>query len=181
MSRGARSLSALLLALSLGACAPAGSSSSAADTSKDMADINTLRSDFQTAVNAGDAAKLAGLYTADAVQMLENAPAITGRDAIQKHVQDEFGQFSESMTLTSDETKIAGDWAFDRGGFMVHMMPKTAGVPMIMEQGKYIVILQKENGAWKVAREIGNSNAPMTPPPTAPTAPTAPVAPTAPR
>jgi ketosteroid isomerase-like protein len=73
------------------------------------------------------------------------------------------------ISLTSEELVVNGDWAFDRGQFMTHLMPKDPKAQMIMDQGKYIVILRKEtDGSWRVAREIANSNIPLPPPAAAP-------------
>jgi ketosteroid isomerase-like protein len=103
--------------------------------------------------------------------MPQNSPAQMGRDAITEANKTTFSMFDASIALNSEETKVAGNWAFDRGKYMLHLMPKT-GNDMVMEQGKYVVILQKgADGAWKLAREIGNADeAPPPPPAPAPTA-----------
>jgi ketosteroid isomerase-like protein len=54
---------------------------------------------------------------------------------------------------------------------MVHVTPKTAGASMVMQNGKYLVILQKQtDGSWKIARDINNSSDPSPAPAAAPAA-----------
>ncbi len=75
------------------------------------------------------------------------------------------GMGAWNVTLLAEETKVLGDMAYDRGTFVMTMTPKD-GSPNVTENGKYLVLLQRgADGLWKVAREIGNSNDPMVPPP----------------
>src|SRR6185295_4633911 len=107
--------STLLLALSA-ACAGSGTPAPA-DTSADIAAIGKLRADFAAAWNAADLAKLGDLYTADAVSMQENQPPAVGRDAIIAMSKGMLSQMTMSLTLTGEETKVNGTWAYDRGSF----------------------------------------------------------------
>jgi uncharacterized protein (TIGR02246 family) len=164
MSRLVRSSATLIVMLAVAACAPAAPpDTTAADTDA----INNLRAAWVAAINAEDATKTVALYTADAVRMEDNMPAITGREALQAAFTGLMSAFDCDVSLTSEELVIAGDWAFDRGQYMLHMMPKDPKAEMIMDQGKYIVVLQRQaDGSWLVAREIGNSNVPLPPPAT---------------
>ena len=60
------------------------------------------------------------------------------------------------IQLKSEETVVNGDWAFDRGQFWLHVMSKDpkSTMPMVMDQGKYLVILSKQpdGTGWKIAR-----------------------------
>lgn len=132
-------------------------------TAEDLAAIDALRDAWVTAHNAADAAALAALYTADAVEAPAGMPSVVGTAAIQQHFAERFAAGSASATVTAEETQVAGDWAFDRGTYSVTMTP-AEGEAMQME-GRYIVILQRTPDGWKVARGIDNS-------PTPPAAPT---------
>ena len=149
--------------LAVGGCSTAAPDTAAADTEA----INRLRSDYIAAVNAEEPAKVAALFTEDGMRMESNMPAVKGRDAIQKGLAEQFAPFDVDISITSEELVIAGDWAFDRGQYMSHLMPKDPKQQMLMEQGKYIVILRRQaDGSWRIAREIGNSNVPLPPPAT---------------
>ncbi len=150
----------------IAACESAPPDTSAADTEA----INNLRNAYIAAANAEDTAKMAALFTEDGMRMESNMPAVKGRDAIQKGLAEQFAPFDVDISITSEELVINGDWAFDRGQFMSHLMPKDSKQQMVMEQGKYIVILRKQaDGSWLIAREMGNSNVPLPPPASAAT------------
>jgi uncharacterized protein (TIGR02246 family) len=158
-----RHVSTIAAAVAIGACTSTPPDTSAAD----LEAINAMRSAWVAAINAEDAAALGALYTTDGVRMEDNLPAIVGRDAIEASYKELTSAYDCDVSLTPEETRVAGDWAFDRGQFAMHMMPKDPNAPMVMDQGKYLVILQKQaDGSWQVAREIGNSNVPLPPPPT---------------
>jgi uncharacterized protein (TIGR02246 family) len=159
MLRFVRRTSLLLAVLAIGAC----NSSAPQDTTADVNAVNTVRTSWAEAFNAGDANRLGGLYASDAVVMPENAPAVSGRDAIVKLWGDMMAANATHVELTADETHVSGDWAFDRGQFTMTMTPKTEGAMPMTEKGKYLVVLHREADGWKIAREIGNSNAPMPP------------------
>jgi uncharacterized protein (TIGR02246 family) len=162
MSRSVPTALILAATLAVGACAGTAPDTSAAD----IETIAGVRNAFIAAMNAEDVEKLVALYTDDGIRMEDNMPAISGRDAIRASYKELTSAYDCDISLTPEETKVAGDWAFDRGQFMMHMMPRDPKGTMIMDQGKYLVILQKQtDGSWKVAREIGNSNVPLPPPP----------------
>ena len=163
MMRRVRVLSLAFAAAMVNACAPAAApDTTAADTEA----IGTLRTAWVAAFNAEDAAKTAALYTPDAIRMEDNMPPIKGREAIQKGLSEVMSAYDCDISVTSEELVIAGNWAFDRGNFMSHLMPKDPKQQMIMDQGKYLAVLHKQpDGSWLLAREIGNSNVPLPPPP----------------
>ncbi|HEX5069769.1 MAG TPA: SgcJ/EcaC family oxidoreductase [Vicinamibacterales bacterium] len=148
-----------LLAAAIG-CAPA---PPAANAPEDIAAINKLRDGFVQAFNAGDATAAANLYTADAISADNHQPTMTGRDAIVKNLESLFSAYTVKFTLTPDETKTMGDFAYDWGRFTFALTPKAEGVPaMPADQGRYLVLIRKDtDGQWRVARDIANSTLPM--------------------
>src|SRR4029078_10173937 len=125
----------------------------------DRTAIDKLRADYAAAYNAGDANTLGILYTTDAVSMQDHQPATVGRDAITAMLKTMMGQMTSSLTLTPEETKIMGAWAYDRGAFLLSATPKMPGAATMTEHGKYLVLLAKQpDGTWLLSREIGNSN-----------------------
>jgi uncharacterized protein (TIGR02246 family) len=123
--------------------------------------INKLRDEFVTAWKAGDGDRVAKLYSNDAVVLPQNQAPVNGRSAIASFNKNSFDQFvPNNFELSSEELQIMSDWAFDRGTYKFMITPKAGGEP-INDQGKYIVILQRQaDGSWKVARDIDNSSNP---------------------
>jgi len=136
----------------------------APSTEADQAQIDKLRDAFISAFNAGDAETIADQYAPDAVVLPQNQQAVTGHDAIVSLNKATFDQYTPKISVTSAETKIFGDVAFDRGTYTIELTPKAGGNP-INDEGKYLIIIQRQpDGSWKVTRDIDNSSKPMPPP-----------------
>jgi uncharacterized protein (TIGR02246 family) len=132
------------------------------DAAAETKAINALRAQFIAAFNSNDSAAAAALYTDDAIIMPPNQDTVEGRQAIQAFYAAMFKQNAAKIALTPLETRVADDWAYDRGTATTTITQKSAksGKP-IEEPSKYLVIVKRQSdGSWKVYREIGNGNAP---------------------
>lgn len=153
----------LAVVLVLTACAPREPEPAAEATAgaEYEAAFNNLRDAFVAAANAGDAAGLANLYTDDAVQMEPNRPAVVGREAIQSRFQEIYQTYSENLSVSVEETAVAGDWGYGRGSHTLTLTPK-AGGDAVEDTGKWLNVVQRQaDGSWKIARHIWNSNKPL--------------------
>ena len=149
--------------LALNACAPA-----PADTAAALKAIDGLRSAYVAAFNSEDADKTAALYATDGLYMGTGSQQIYGRDKILAHYKEIMAGMDCDIQLKAEETVVNGDWAFERGQTWVHLMPTApkSTVPMVMDQGKYLVILKKQpDNSWLISRLTVNSN--IGPPPPA--------------
>ena len=156
-----RALCAILGALILAGCQQA-----PADDSADLKAIGGLRDAYVAAFNAEDAEKTAALYATDGILLEDRMPLVSGRDAIRGHYAKIIDGMDTDIQLKAEETVVNGDWAFDRGQAWVHIMSKDpkSNLPMIMDQGKYLVILKRHaDNSWQLARVISNSS--IGPPP----------------
>lgn len=129
----------------------------------DLEAIDRVRDAHVAALNAGDAEAWVAQFTDDGVQMPPNAPANVGRTMIGSWSQVFLAQFRLQFALAVDEVRVLGEWAFERGGYKINLTPKAGGEP-IQDIGKYITVYERQPaGAWKIARDIWNSNnAPFT-------------------
>ncbi len=136
-------------------------------TAADTAAIDKLRDDYAAAFKAGDAEKLASLLTEDEVSMAIDMPTSMGRAASLEALKGMFSQMTPTdFTLKSDEMKLMGNFAYDRGTSAATFMPKAKGAKPVTQATRYLVILRRESdGSWKVARDIDNVM-PAPPPPT---------------
>jgi uncharacterized protein (TIGR02246 family) len=163
MLRPVHVLSAVVGTLVLSAC-----TSAPPDTAADVKAIAGVRDAYVAAFSAEDADKTAALYTTDGIRMDDNRPLVSGRDAIRARYTEMMSGFDSDVQLKSEETVVNGDWAFDRGQTWLHLMPKDpkSTVPMVMDQGKYLVVLKKQpDNSWLISRVMSNSNIGL--PPTA--------------
>jgi uncharacterized protein (TIGR02246 family) len=153
----------VLLALAVAACAgggappgPAPPAAPARDVKADLAAIARLRDEYVAAHNAGDVDRLMALWAEDAIFMPADEPNIFGKAAIREHIQKILDQIPAQVALSLEETRVADDWAFDRGIETVTMGSGASGESVTMRV-KYICILQRQpDGSWKFARYIYN-------------------------
>ena len=124
--------------------------------------LNKMAAEFSAAATAGNSAKVASLYTTDAVFMPPNQAAVKGRTNIQAWFQKEMAGRATTLKLSPFESRISGDQAFEAGTYTLAVKPKT-GQPM-SDTGKYIVVLKKEGADWKISHDIFNSDLPPPPP-----------------
>jgi uncharacterized protein (TIGR02246 family) len=157
----------LVLSLTLAGCVAATEDKvdtpKAADPQADKAAIDKVRDDFMTAFNAGDAAKVGELYAENAIAMGGDRPTLQGRAAITEGNKTMFDQFTAKITITPTQTNISGDLAYDQGMYTMELTPKAAGAKPVKDEGRYVVVLQREGDAWKVVADMDNKNPP--PPP----------------
>ncbi len=159
----ARSVTAVAAVIALTAAGVSAQQKSADETA-----IAKVRTAFQTAAGTQNGAAIAKLFVADGVEMAPNTPAARGRAAIEAY-HKAFGQqwMMHGMTITSTETKVAGDTAYDAGTYKQQIMSNKSGA-VIDDVGKYVVLLKKDaGGGWLITHAIYNSNLPLPAPPAA--------------
>jgi uncharacterized protein (TIGR02246 family) len=134
----------------------------------DEAAVAKVRAAYQTAESAQDAGAIAKLYAPDGIEMPPNAPAAKGRAAIEAFHKAFAQQFMmHGMTITSTETHVMGDRAYDVGAYKQSLMSQKGG-GMVDDHGKYVVLLKKDaSGAWWISHAIYNSDVPVSGPPAA--------------
>lgn len=146
---------ASLLAVSIVvACQPAergGTAGPAVDTASVEAAVDSLRGAFLAAYNAGNAADLAPLYTADAVFLPANAAPVEGRDSIRAHF-DRLLSAGPTLKVSPHEVKPLGpDWTTAGGTYRVTVTPEGADEPTVTK-GSYLILVRKTGDGWKLFR-----------------------------
>jgi uncharacterized protein (TIGR02246 family) len=162
MQRIAGYFAVLTLFINVG-CQPMEQATTQPDDPADIEAIHAVRDAYLAAESAGDAAAVAALYADNGVMMPFNQPAVSGRAAIEAHLQQEYSMMTMELTGTSRETEVMGDVAYDVGSHTVRMTPKEGGDTM-EATGKHIVTLARQSdGSWKITNLIFNTDAPMPP------------------
>ena len=118
------------------------------------AEIIAANKEFMTYFAAGDSVGLANLYTLDAKFMNTGAPAVTGRKNIQSVISGIMNSGISSANLTTVEVWGTEDFLTEEG--KVSLFVKESEV----YQGKYLVLWKKDDGKWKLFRDIFNSSLP---------------------
>ena len=110
---------------------------------------------FMAAFNRADAAGLAAMYTANAQVFPPNSDIVTGREAIQKLWQGVMDSGIKGLTIATLEVQGSGDMGYEVGKYT--LMGEGGKV---LDTGKYIIIFKRENGQWKLHRDIWNTSKP---------------------
>jgi len=99
--------------------------------------------------------------TADGVFIPENSPPIVGQSAIRSYCRSLFDENVFDVNPIIDELVVQGDWAFAVGTWRGRVRPKGGGDWTEIENGTIAIYRRQDNGAWKLARAIWNSNKPV--------------------
>jgi ketosteroid isomerase-like protein len=114
----------------------------------------------------GYADSIASAFTEGGRQMPPNAPANVGRDAIKAYEGKLLATYDLKLSANSQSVVANGSLAVERGTYQLQGGPKPGapkGSPMVNETGKYLLHWELVNGAWQVADEIWNTDAPAAP------------------
>ena len=139
--------------------------SACAQKVNDPADVQAIKdtgSAWDKAWNAGNAEALAsGYYTADAIAMDPNQPALVGKDAIRASLQKYFEQLAEEGRSVVEDVRVSGDLAVARGTAEGKSSLK-AGSYSAQFKSKWMTAFQRQaDGSWKAFWDIYNSDLPV--------------------
>ena len=145
----------LLLAASLSLALGCGAREPAGPTAEEVrAAIEAQNRAFGEAVRAADPAAIGALYSADGAVLPPNAPRVEGRDAVSEFWSNALASGVASAVLTTEEVSYAGgDTATEVGSALLSAEDGSA-----LDEGKYVVVWRRADGAWRMHRDIWNSN-----------------------
>ena len=117
--------------------------------------INEINQLFMDAFSAGDAEKVAGFYTANCRFLPDNGDPVDGRARVQELLQSMMDGGVSSVELITWEVEDCGDTAVEVGRVVMR-----GDSDELIDDGKFIVIWKKEDGGWRLHRDIVNSSLP---------------------
>lgn len=115
---------------------------------QDDPNLDKLLQEYQAAWNAGDAKRLASLYSQNAMRLRPDGAAVAGRAAIEQLFVENFqGDWKGTkLTLKAGKTQeIAPNVRIQEGSYEVS---GGAGGP---QSGRYLNTVIREGGDWKLA------------------------------
>ena len=150
-------VSVVLSAFALG-CGPAADSRERpVDTSADEAAILDLITQAEVANNAADTLGWVALFSSDAVYMAPGMQEVTSREGLIQVAETGFGRYSVQISTEPKEIVVMGDWAFARSRVTGTANPRAGGEQSAIDV-KQLVVYQRTEDGWKIARMMNNSN-----------------------
>jgi uncharacterized protein (TIGR02246 family) len=125
--------------------------------------IQSMEDQWIVALQTSDAEKILSFYASDAAIMNSNKPIIIGLEAIRNSINSMFADTTlllNTYTGTVDviEVSATGDLAYARGQQEITIKTKEG---LVKDKGKWVDVLKKIDGQWKVTVTIGNSDLPV--------------------
>lgn len=119
-------------------------------------EIEQLDEKFVNAYNQGDARGVASFYAEKGMVLAPNHNMIEGSQQIEAFWQAMMHIGAKNIKLQVLEAEQQEDTAYEVGHATIF-----GGENQAIDDIKYVVIWKRENGAWKIYRDIFNSNNPL--------------------
>ncbi len=111
---------------------------------------------FVTAFGKGDAQAVAALYASRAQVFPPHSDVLENPDTIRAFWQSVMDMGIRQASLeTVDIEPVSDTMAIERGRYTLSLDSGT-----LADQGKYLVVWTQQDGAWKIYRDIWNTNQP---------------------
>jgi ketosteroid isomerase-like protein len=110
---------------------------------------------FMELYKKSDGAGVAALYTDDAIVMPPGLPEVEGKAAIGQLFKGLKSMGIAELVCHIVEVGHIGDWAIERSTFEL-----LGEEGQELDHGKYLVLWHREQGEWKMHRDIFNSSVP---------------------
>jgi ketosteroid isomerase-like protein len=145
-----------ITATSLFACQS--NTKSAFDLANAKKEIEAANVVLTSAISKGDSLGAAEAYTSDGKFMGSNLPSVTGKANLTSFWGGFIKAVGADITLTTSEVWGNEESIIEEGVFEIKSKQGDQ-----LDKGKYIVLWKKEDGKWKLHRDISNSDLPLAP------------------
>lgn len=108
---------------------------------------------FMESFSLGDAAALAGYYTADAQLLPPSSDFVQGPGPIEQFWMGAIQMGIKKADLSTVELEHHGDTAIEIGKYSL-----SGEGGQSLDHGKYLVVWRNDGGAWKLHRDIWTSS-----------------------
>lgn len=119
-------------------------------------EIQALETAWAAADNARDAKAIAAFYADDAVILSNNRPMLSGKEAIQKDIEEGMAKRVKGATIAYDIVDVFGD---ENTVTEVGKITTKDSTGRVTYTGKYMAIWQKRDVKYVCIRDISNDDA----------------------
>jgi uncharacterized protein (TIGR02246 family) len=124
------------------------------------AEIRAIDTAYFNGVAARDANAIANIYSNDAVSQPAMSPPQKGHDAIQKGNEEFLKAPKLTMTGGSEMVKFSDDGTMAYATGTYHATWMDAKGKPVVDDGKYLNVLKKVDGKWKIVADSYSPNSP---------------------
>jgi uncharacterized protein (TIGR02246 family) len=127
----------------------------APDLAKIRTEIQAMENAYAVAMNAKDAAAVVVYYADDAVSLSNNAPILTGKEAILNDTKKQIESDTSKTTASFEVMDVfaAGDLVVETGK---STFKDASGA--VLRTGKYMSLFEKRDGKYVCIRDIYNDD-----------------------
>jgi uncharacterized protein (TIGR02246 family) len=122
---------------------------------EEIQEIRRVAVRWAAAVEAGAIDALGRLMTEDIVVIHGNGRLVCGKEAVMNDIARSLKDFSVRQTVESEETIVAGDWAFDRAKVHTVINTREGGETKQFDSRSVTILRKHSEVGWRVARVIG--------------------------
>ncbi len=115
--------------------------------------ISAINTKFMQAWSNGNAGGIAALFTSEGMLMPPNVKSVKGHTAISNFFSNLISTGFSTLNLEAVQSAL-----HDKSGHEIGKYTVSDGNGQSVDAGKYIAILRKENGQWKIQSFIYNSD-----------------------
>lgn len=147
------------LLLPLAACVTEPAETKIAENAEaESAGVKQFVTQIQDSFNSGDLDRAMTVFADDAIIMGNGIPDVNGIQAIRALYDDMMKQASLDVQFSTDEIRVFGDLAYERGTYRVRMMDKASGKALPEIHNRHVHIFKRQpDGNWKTWRLMVNS------------------------
>lgn len=125
-------------------------------TAEDRDRMAEVSREWLDAYARGDLDGIMALMHPDSMVMPHNQPTSTGLDAVRAYFGSRIGRPGVQFVDDLQEIRINGTWALVLGSFAVEVTPEEGGDPVVVHNGRYLVVYEKVDGEWLMLRDMDN-------------------------
>jgi ketosteroid isomerase-like protein len=122
--------------------------------SDDLQPIQLLDAQLAAVFNSGDSARIAQMYTTDAIIMPPGGKMAMGRDAVEQYWKTAAHTVTDTKLTAVDVKSLSETVSQEVGSFTA----RSRGARPQAVAGKFVILWRKTDKDWQVAVDIWNAN-----------------------
>lgn len=115
---------------------------------RDVAALEKRIDQWLEGYNKADVAQMMDVFSEDFTDEEQDAPLVD-KTQVTLAFNGLFAKYDTHIEGITDEIRVSGDLAFDRGHYTATYTPKTGG-STVTRNGRFLEVWKREDGVWKV-------------------------------